>query len=165
MATMKTTAKATLKVAASMDRLLLTGLKTRKRAHPTTMSRGITRYRAAMPSRNQPLDSVMSLAVCAGSPGVTSPFTTTMKPKIDNTDRSSRAIPAVRPALRIDRLGSVPAIAGRAVFGVIVSPLGSRLSGCGRGTDRDSGGLGLGRGAVERPSSVQIRPASAYLSG
>ena len=79
-----------------------------------------------------------------------------MKPKMDSADRSSRAIPAVRLAVRMDRFGSVPAVLSRAVFGVIVSPLGSRLSG-GRGTDRDSGGLGLGRGAVERRSSVQVR--------
>jgi hypothetical protein len=35
----------------------------------------------------------------------------------------------VRLALRMDRLGSVPVVLSRAVLGVIVSPLGSRLSG------------------------------------
>src|SRR6476620_7012640 len=159
MATMKTPAKAILSVAASIERLLLTGLKTRESAHATTMSRGITRYRLAMPSRNRPLDSVMSLAVFAGSPGVTSPFTMTMKPKMDSTDRSSRAIPAVRLAVRIDRFGSVPAVMSRAVFGVIVSPLGSRLSGGPRHRNRDSGGLRLGRAAVERRSGPGLAPA------
>ena len=117
---MNTTAKAILSAAASMDRLLLTGLKTRYIAQATTMSSGITRYRLATPSRNMPLDSVMSLAVCVGSPGVISPFTTTMKPKMDSTDSSSSATPAVMLALRMDRCGSVPAISGRSVFDVMM---------------------------------------------
>ena len=77
MATMNTTAKATRITAANIERLLLTGLNTRYSAHPTTMSRTITRYRLDDAQPEQPLDSVMSLAVCAASPGVTSPLTAT----------------------------------------------------------------------------------------
>src|SRR5664279_2892016 len=161
---MKTTAKAIRRPAASIERLLLTGLKTRYSAHATAMSRGITRYRLAMPSRNTPLDSVMSLAVCAGSPGVTSPFTTTMKPKMDSAARSSSAIPAVRLALRMDRFGSVPATPGRAGVEVMAFLLCPAAVGS-RGTDRDSDGLEDGRSAVARRLRQPGRALAVVYAG
>ena len=77
-----------------------------------------------MPSRKRPADSVMSFAVCAGSPGVTSPFTATKYPKPASTAISRSATPAVSAASRMDRFGSVPVARSTAAFEVMVCSLG-----------------------------------------
>ena len=94
-ATRKMPANTSLNAAASSEMILLTGLNTRYSAQATTTSSVITKNRLTMPSRNSPADSVMSLAVCAAFPCVTSPSTATKLPKPASTDMTRIPTPAV----------------------------------------------------------------------
>ena len=96
--------KATRNHAAVIERLRFTGWNSLSSAAATMMSSIATRIRLAVPHRNSASELEMSIAVFAASPGVTRGWMATKLPKAARTAINASASPAIRLAVRSDRV-------------------------------------------------------------